>query len=129
VIAPAIDSVRRAPPRTTSRGAAPADYLIWRMACEIADGAVVATGVASRSDPAYLASRSAEVSIPDLFDHARRGRIDAIFFGAVEVDGDGCTNLSAIGSLARPAVTFPGVAGACTLRRWARHAVLCPDPV
>ena len=104
------------------------------MACEIADGAVVATGVASplavlaialarashaprltylscvgslnptvsrllgsSEDLAYLAGRSAEVSIPELFDHARRGRVDNIFFGAVEVDGDGRTNLSATG--------------------------------
>ncbi|HMG53066.1 MAG TPA: CoA-transferase [Kofleriaceae bacterium] len=138
-----------------------ADRLIWRMASEIADGAVVATGVASplavlaialarashaprltylacvgslnpsvsrllgsSEDLAYLAGRSGEVSIPDLFDHARRGRIDNVFFGAVEVDGDGRTNLSATGSLARPAVKFPGVAGACSLRRWARHPVL-----
>ena len=138
-----------------------ADRLIWRMAGEIADGAVVATGVASplavlaialarathaprltylacvgslnptvsrllgsSEDLAYLAGRSGEITIPDLFDHARRGRVDNVFFGAVEVDGDGRTNLSATGSLARPAVKFPGVAGACTLRRWARHPVL-----
>ncbi|TMQ02786.1 MAG: glutaconate CoA-transferase, partial [Deltaproteobacteria bacterium] len=125
------------------------------MATEIADGAVVATGVASplavlaialarathaprltylacvgslnpavsrlygsSEDLAYLAGRSAEISIPDLFDHARRGRIDTVFFGAVEVDGAGRTNLSATGSLARPTVKFPGVAGACSLRRW-----------
>lgn len=140
---------------------AAADRLIWRMACEIADGAVVATGVASplavlaialarathaprltylacvgalnpavsrlhgsSEDLAYLAGRSGEISIPDLFDHARRGRIDTVFFGAVEVDGDGRTNLSATGSLARPAMKFPGVAGACSLRRWCRHPVL-----
>ena len=151
----------RALPEAPESAATAADRLIWRMACEIEDGAVVATGVASplavlaialarathaphltylacvgslnphvsrllgsSEDLAYLAGRSAEVSIPDLFDHARRGRIDTIFFGAVEVDGDGRTNLSAIGSLERPAVKFPGVAGACTLRRWARHPVL-----
>jgi glutaconate CoA-transferase, subunit B len=138
-----------------------ADRLIWRMAGEIADGAVVATGVASplavlaialarathaprltylacvgslnpavsrllgsSEDLAYLAGRSGEVTIPDLFDHARRGRVDNIFFGAVEVDVDGCTNLSATGTLARPAVKFPGVAGACSLRRWCRRPVL-----
>jgi glutaconate CoA-transferase subunit B len=138
-----------------------ADRLIWRMASEIADGAVVATGVASplavlaialarashapgltylscvgslnpsvsrlfgsSEDLAYLAGRSAEVSIPDLFDHARRGRVDNIFFGAVEVDAEGRTNLSATGSLAHPAVKFPGVAGACSLRRWCRRPVL-----
>ena len=139
----------------------PADRLIWRMAIEIADGAVVATGVASplavlaialarathaprltylacvgslnpavsrlygsSEDLAYLAGRSAEVSIPDLFDHARRGRIDTVFFGAVEVDGAGRTNLSATGSLARPTVKFPGVAGACSLRRWCKRPVI-----
>jgi glutaconate CoA-transferase, subunit B len=144
-----------------SRAPSAADRLIWRMAAEIADGAVVATGVASplavlaialarathaprltylacvgslnptvsrllgsSEDLAYLAGRSGEVTIPDLFDHARRGRVDNIFFGAAEVDGEGRTNLSATGSLARPAVKFPGVAGACTLRRWCRHPVL-----
>ncbi len=49
--------------------------------------------------------------IPDLFDHARRGRVDTVFFGAVEVDGEGRTNLSAAGLLAKPRVKFPGVAG------------------
>jgi len=151
------DPVARAPVHATSA----ADRLIWRMAGEIADGAVVATGVASplavlaialarathaprltylacvgslnpavsrllgsSEDLAYLAGRSGEVTIPDLFDHARRGRVDNIFFGAVEVDADGCTNLSATGSLARPAIKFPGVAGACSLRRWCRRPVL-----
>lgn len=151
------DPAARAPAPATSA----ADRLIWRMAGEIADRAVVATGVASplavlaialarathaprltylacvgslnpavsrllgsSEDLAYLAGRSGEVTIPDLFDHARRGRVDNIFFGAVEVDADGRTNLSATGSLAQPAVKFPGVAGACSLRRWCRRPVL-----
>jgi glutaconate CoA-transferase subunit B len=138
-----------------------ADRLIFQMACEIEDGAVVATGVASplavlaialarathaphltylacvgslnpkvsrllgsSEDLAYLAGRTGEVSIPDLFDHARRGRIDNVFFGAVEVDGFGRTNLSAAGSLSRPTVKFPGVVGACSLRRWCKRPVL-----
>lgn len=159
MIATAVEAA--APSSAPSSAASAADRLIWRMAGEIADGAVVATGVASplavlaialarathaprltylacvgslnpavsrllgsSEDLAYLAGRSGEVTIPDLFDHARRGRVDNIFFGAVEVDGDGRTNLSAIGSLAQPAVKFPGVAGACSLRRWCRHPVL-----
>jgi glutaconate CoA-transferase subunit B len=138
-----------------------ADRLVWQMAAEIRDGAVVATGVASplavlsiavarathaprmtylscvgslnphvtrlwgsSEDLAYLDGRAAEISIPDLFDHARRGRIDTVFFGAVEVDADGRTNLSAAGSLAAPKVKFPGVVGACTLRRWCNRPVL-----
>lgn len=138
-----------------------ADRLIFQMACEIDDGAVVATGVASplavlaialarathaprltyiscvgslnpsvsrlfgsSEDLAYLAGRSADVSIPELFDHARRGRVDNVFFGAVEVDPFGRTNTSAAGSLAQPTVKFPGVVGACSLRRWCKRPVL-----
>ncbi|HEX7841909.1 MAG TPA: hypothetical protein VF469_30775, partial [Kofleriaceae bacterium] len=78
----------------------------------------------SSEDLAYLTGRSGEISIPELFDHARRGRIDNVFFGAVEVDGAGRTNLSAAGSLGRPEVKFPGVVGACSLRRWCKRPVL-----
>jgi glutaconate CoA-transferase, subunit B len=78
----------------------------------------------SSEDLSYLDGRSAEITIPDLFDHARRGRIDTVFFGAVEVDAEGRTNLSASGSLAAPRVKFPGVVGACSLRRWCKHPVL-----
>jgi len=145
-----------APARSTT-----AERLIWQLACEIEDGAVVATGVASplavlaialarathaprltylacvgslnpsvsrllgsSEDLAYLAGRAGEITIPDLFDHARRGRVDNVFFGAVEVDGHGRTNLSAAGSLAHPKVKFPGVVGACSLRRWCKRPVL-----
>lgn len=78
----------------------------------------------SSEDLAYLDGRSAEITIPDLFDHARRGRVDTVFFGAVEVDGEGRTNLSATGSLAKPRIKFPGVVGACSLRRWCKRPVL-----
>jgi glutaconate CoA-transferase, subunit B len=75
-------------------------------------------------DLAYLGGRRGEVTIPDLFDHARRGRIDVMFFGAAEVDASGDTNLSAAGPLDRPTVKFPGVAGAASLRRWVARPVI-----
>jgi glutaconate CoA-transferase subunit B len=75
-------------------------------------------------DLAYLDGRCGEVSIPDLFDHARRGRIDVMFFGAAEVDASGATNLSAAGALERPRTKFPGVAGAASLRRWVARPVI-----
>jgi glutaconate CoA-transferase subunit B len=78
----------------------------------------------SSEDLAYLAGRSAEVSIPELFDHARRGRVDTVFFGAVEVDALGQTNMTASGSLGAPVRKFPGVAGASTLRQWVKKPVL-----
>ena len=79
---------------------------------------------ASSEDLAYLDGRRGDIAIPDLFDHARRGRIDIIFFGAAEVDSAGRSNMSATGSLARPTVKLPGVAGAAALRRWVRRPVL-----
>jgi glutaconate CoA-transferase subunit B len=75
-------------------------------------------------DLTYLDGRTGEVSIPDLFDHARRGRVDVMFFGAAEVDGSGDTNLTAAGSIEEPSYKFPGVAGAATLRRWVLRPVL-----
>jgi glutaconate CoA-transferase subunit B len=138
-----------------------ADRLVALLAAELADGAVVATGVASPlailaiavarathaprlrylacvgsldpnldrmhdtpEDLRYLDERTAEVAIPDLFDHARRGRIDTVFFGAAQVDARGDTNMSVIGSLAHPKVKLPGVAGAATLRRWVKRPIL-----
>lgn len=79
---------------------------------------------ASSEDLAYLDGRRGEISIPDLFDHARRGRIDVIFFGAAEVDAAGSSNMSATGSLAAPKIKLPGVAGAAALRRWVNRPVL-----
>lgn len=78
----------------------------------------------SSEDLGYLEGRSAEVTIPDLFDHSRRGRVNTVFFGAAEVDAVGRTNMTAAGSLAQPRMKFPGVAGAATLRQWVRRPVL-----
>jgi len=94
------------------------------LACVGALDPDIATLHACSEDLGYLEGRSGEVSIPDLFDHARRGRIDLMFFGAAEVDAAGDTNLSAAGSLERPKVKFPGVAGAATLRRWVARPVI-----
>lgn len=78
----------------------------------------------SSEDLAYFEGRCGHFTIPDLFDHARRGRIDVMFFGAAEVDSTGCTNLTGTGTLEKPLVKFPGVAGAATLRRWVHRPVL-----
>jgi glutaconate CoA-transferase subunit B len=78
----------------------------------------------SSEDLEYLGGRRAEVTIADLFDHARRGRITTVFFGAAEVDGQGHTNMTGSGDLANPGKKFPGVAGACSLRRWVARPVL-----
>ena len=80
--------------------------------------------LASSEDLAYLEGRSAEVTIPDLFDLARRGRIDVVFFGAAEIDGKGATNMTALGGLRQPTAKLPGLAGAASLRRWVKRPVV-----
>lgn len=72
----------------------------------------------------YLEGRRGAVTIPDLFDHARRGRVDVMFFSAAEIDAQGDTNMSAAGSLEHPTYKFPGVAGAATLRRFVKRPIL-----
>lgn len=78
----------------------------------------------SSEDLAYLDGRMGEITIPDLFDHARRGRVDVVFFGAAQIDALGATNLTAAGTLASPTTKFPGVVGACSLRRWCKRPVI-----
>lgn len=97
--------------------------LTW-LACVGSINPTVSTLHPCSEDLGYLDGRSGQISIPDLFDHARRGRIDVMFFGAAEVDGAGNTNLTAAGSLEAPRYKFPGVAGAATLRRWVHRPVL-----
>ena len=78
----------------------------------------------SSEDLAYLDGRAGEITIPDLFDHARRGRVDLIYFGAAQLDALGRTNLTAAGTLAAPTAKFPGVVGACSLRRWCKRPII-----
>jgi glutaconate CoA-transferase, subunit B len=94
------------------------------LACVGALDPEIATLHPCSEDLAYLDGRAGEVTIPELFDHARRGRIDVMFFGAAEVDAAGDTNLSGAGPLDRPRVKFPGVAGAASLRRWVARPVI-----
>ncbi len=100
-----------------------APNLTW-LACVGSINPLVSTLRPCSEDLEYLHGRAGQVSIPDLFDHARRGRVDVMFFGAAEVDGAGDTNLTAAGSLVKPRCKFPGVAGAATLRRWVHRPVL-----
>ena len=100
-----------------------APNLTW-LACVGSMNPIVRTLSACSEDLQYLEGRTGQVSIPELFDHARRGRVDVMFFGAAEVDGNGDTNLTAAGSLDKPRYKFPGVAGAATLRRWVHRPIL-----
>ena len=67
-------------------------------------------------DPRLLDMCDARVTLPDMFDLARRGRIDLMFFGAAQVDAGGRANSTCIGDYARPRVKLPGPAGSPSMR-------------
>jgi glutaconate CoA-transferase subunit A len=151
----------RAAGRMAPETAAPADRLVIEMARLIADGEVVATGVASALpmlavalarathasrltyincvgavdpdvraasptsvDPRLLERCDGRIALPELFDLARRGGIDLMFFGAAQVDASGRTNLTCIGDYARPRVKLPGPAGSSSMRPYLPKVVI-----
>jgi glutaconate CoA-transferase subunit A len=75
-------------------------------------------------DPRLLDACRGTVSLPDMFDLARRGRIDLMFFGAAQVDAEGRTNLTCIGDYARPRVKLPGPAGSSSMRPFIPNVVV-----
>jgi len=154
----------RAPARSRGSpegGPTAADRLVVEMARCIADGDVVATGVASALpmlavalarathaprlryincvgavdpvvsaasptsvDPRLLERCEGTVSLPDLFDRARRGGIDLMFLGAAQVDAAGRTNSTCIGEFHRPRVKLPGPAGSSSMRPYLAKVVI-----
>lgn len=138
-----------------------ADRLVVLMARQIADGEVVATGLASalamiaielarrthapelrylncvgavdpRIDSPLPTSVDADLlhgcaetmPLPELFDAARRGEVDVMFFGAAQIDPRGRINLSRIGSEAGPSVQLAGPAGSPSMRSFVRKVVV-----
>jgi len=67
-------------------------------------------------DPRLLDACEGTVTLPDMFDLARRGRIDLMFLGAAQVDAEGRANSTCIGDFTRPRVKLPGPAGSSSMR-------------
>ncbi|HLH22459.1 MAG TPA: CoA-transferase [Chloroflexota bacterium] len=60
----------------------------------------------------------------DFYDLCARGGVDTAFLGAVQIDAQGRTNVSAIGEQARPKVRLPGGGGAAMIMPTARRVIL-----
>ncbi|HZR99003.1 MAG TPA: CoA-transferase [Chloroflexota bacterium] len=60
----------------------------------------------------------------DFYDLCARGGIDTAFLGAVQIDAQGRTNVSAIGDHAHPKVRLPGGGGAAMIMPTARRVIL-----
>ncbi len=85
---------------------------------------VIETALPTSVDPRLLDRCASTVTLPDLFDMARRGEIGAMFFGATQVDREGRMNLTCIGDYARPKVKLPGPAGSSSMRPFVPKVVI-----
>jgi glutaconate CoA-transferase subunit B len=87
------------------------------------DPAIDAIGATS-VDARLLDRCRSRIILTDLFDLARNGRIDLMFFGAAQVDAAARLNLTCIGDYARPRVKLPGPAGSTSIRTFVRKVVV-----
>ena len=79
---------------------------------------------ATSVDPDLLADCEDTIDLPAIFDLARSGGVDTMFFGAGQVDGHGNMNLERIGSAAAPTAPLPGPAGSPSMRAFVRRVVI-----
>jgi glutaconate CoA-transferase, subunit B len=77
----------------------------------------------SSSDPAIVAGSPAIFSNPDFYDLCTRGGLDLVYLGCAQIDAEGRTNVSAIGSWENPKVRLPGGGGAAVMMPTARRVV------
>lgn len=75
----------------------------------------------SSSDPAIVAGSPAIFANPDFYDLCTRGALDLVFLGCAQIDAQGRTNVSAIGSWENPKVRLPGGGGAAVMMPTARR--------
>ena len=77
----------------------------------------------SSSDPVLAEGSASIFANEDFYDLCTRGGMDLCFLGAAQVDGQGRTNVSAIGDWHNPKVRLPGGGGGAVMLPTARRAV------
>jgi len=77
----------------------------------------------SSSDPVLAQGSCSIFANEDFYDLCCRGGMDLCFLGAAQIDGEGCTNVSAIGDWHKPKVRLPGGGGGAVMLPTARRAV------
>jgi glutaconate CoA-transferase, subunit B len=75
----------------------------------------------SSSDPAIVAGSPAIFANPDFYDLCTRGALDLVYLGCAQIDAEGRTNVSVIGSWENPKVRLPGGGGAAVMLPTARR--------
>lgn len=69
----------------------------------------------SSSDPAIVAGSPAIFANQDFYDLCARGGLDLVYLGCAQIDAEGRTNVSVIGSWENPTVRLPGGGGAAVM--------------
>ncbi|MGZ5116083.1 MAG: CoA-transferase subunit beta [Burkholderiales bacterium] len=77
----------------------------------------------SSSDPAIVAGSAAIFANTDFYDLCTRGGLDLVYLGCAQIDAEGRTNVSAIGSWENPKVRLPGGGGAAVMMPTAKRVV------
>jgi glutaconate CoA-transferase subunit B len=75
----------------------------------------------SSSDPAIVEGSPAIFANEDFYDLCARGGLDLVFLGCAQVDAQGRTNVSVIGSWHAPKVRLPGGGGAAVMMPTAKR--------
>ncbi len=77
----------------------------------------------SSSDPAIVEGSAAIFANQDFYDLCARGGMDLAYLGCAQIDAQGRTNVSAIGSWHDPKVRLPGGGGAAVMLPTAKRVV------
>jgi glutaconate CoA-transferase subunit B len=77
----------------------------------------------SSSDPAIVAGSAAIFANQDFYDLCARGGMDLAYLGCAQIDAEGRTNVSVIGSWDAPKVRLPGGGGAAVMLPTAKRIV------
>jgi glutaconate CoA-transferase, subunit B len=77
----------------------------------------------SSSDPAIVEGSPAIFANSDFYDLCTRGGLDVVYLGCAQIDAEGRTNVSAIGSWHAPKVRLPGGGGAAVMMPTAKRVV------
>jgi glutaconate CoA-transferase subunit B len=75
-------------------------------------------------EPELLHLCDEHIDLPAIFDLAREGGVDAMFFGAAQVDAGANINLERIDAAPSPQVFLPGPAGSPSMRSWVRRVLI-----
>lgn len=97
-----------------------ARYINCVGAVNVRDARAVATSV----EPELLCHCDDTIDLPEIFDLARDGGVDAMFFGAAQIDAQGSINLTRIGPADHPEIRFPGPAGSPSMRSYVRRVLV-----